>query len=191
MAPRRKEDYTEMHEVSRKKILMAAFELFGKYGYTQTSVDSIAKKAKISKGLIYHYFKSKQEILKGIFGYLMEEGEQMMEWSDQLPPEQFIEKVIDYSFDFVINRKKLNRLLIAITVQPEVVKGLKKEIDRAREVWMGRLIDVFEALKFKQPEAEAYLLGAIFDGVGIGYLAMSPDYPMEKVRKLVKKRYGL
>jgi AcrR family transcriptional regulator len=124
MAPRKKEDYKAMQEASRNKILMAALELFAKKGYSATSTDSIAQKAKVSKGLIYHYFKSKQDILKGIFELLMEEGNVMMEANNRLPPEQVIKNLIDYSFDFIINKTKLNRLLIGIAIQPEVVKGL-------------------------------------------------------------------
>ncbi len=191
MAPRKKEDYKAIQEVSRNKILMAALELFAGKGYAATSTDSIAKKAKISKGLIYHYFKSKQDILRGIFALLMEEGSQLMNENNQIPPDKAIKNLIDYSFDFIVNKAKLNRLLIAIAIQPEVVKGLKEELDNARELWIGVMIKMFRELNFQQPEAEAYLLGAMFDGVGMGYLALGEDYPIKKIKKLIEERYGL
>lgn len=191
MAPRKKEDYRTMQEVSRNKILMAALELFAGKGYAATSTDSIAKKAKVSKGLIYHYFKSKQDILSGIFAYLMEEGNELMNANNQLPPGKVINNLIDYSFDYIVNKAKLNRLLIAIAIQPEVVKGLKEELDKAKEVWMGIMIRMFKELNFQQPEAEAYLLSAMLDGVGLGYLALGEDYPLKKIKRLIEERYGL
>ena len=33
------------------------------YGYNATSVDAILKKAKVSKGSMYHHFKSKKELV--------------------------------------------------------------------------------------------------------------------------------
>ena len=45
------------------KIAKAAAKLFNKKGYLETNMDDIGAAAKMSKGGIYHYFKSKDEIL--------------------------------------------------------------------------------------------------------------------------------
>lgn len=47
-------------------ILQAAKELFRHYGYNKTSVNEIAKKAKVAKATIYKYFESKEMILHSI-----------------------------------------------------------------------------------------------------------------------------
>lgn len=46
----------------KEKIIKAAIEEFAKNGYKAASTNSICKNAKVSKGLIYYYFKSKEEI---------------------------------------------------------------------------------------------------------------------------------
>lgn len=46
----------------KEKIIIAAIEEFAENGYKAASTNSICKKAKVSKGLIYYYFKSKEEI---------------------------------------------------------------------------------------------------------------------------------
>lgn len=46
----------------KEKIIKAAIEEFAENGYKAASTNSICKKAKVSKGLIYYYFKSKEEI---------------------------------------------------------------------------------------------------------------------------------
>ncbi|HTN87050.1 MAG TPA: TetR/AcrR family transcriptional regulator, partial [Sorangium sp.] len=147
-----------------KKIIAAAFELFATKGYTQTSVDSIAAKAKISKGLVYYYFKSKEEILKSIFASLATEAGILYEGTENLSAKQFLKKIIDDSFQFITGQTKLFRLIFALTVQPEVVKGLKKELESLRKIWMADLIKAFETLGYEKPETEAYLLCAMFDG---------------------------
>lgn len=191
MSPRRKEDFEKMQEASREKILRAALELFAQKGYSTTSVESIAQKAKISKGLIYHYFNSKQDILKGIFNILMQSLNQFIADNNELLPKKYIEKMVEYSFQFIIYQTKINRFLIALAVQPKVVAGLKKEMDKAKQDWMKQLTLMFEKLNYEQPEAEAYLLGAIFDGVGIGYQALGKDYPINEIKKIIFKKYNL
>jgi AcrR family transcriptional regulator len=50
----------------------AAARLFNKKGYLETSMNDIAAKAKMSKGGIYHYFSSKDEILYFILSNYMD-----------------------------------------------------------------------------------------------------------------------
>lgn len=169
---------------------MAAFELFAGQGYAQTSVESIAVKAKISKGLIYHYFHGKEDILKGLFTLLQLETRELLSGSQGLSPQEFLKKLFDFSIGYITNHTKVNRLMLAMTLQPDVIKGLKKDIEKLRDVWMTMMIDLFKELKYENPEAEAYLLGAIFDGMSIGYLALD-GYPLDILKDLLEKRYGL
>ncbi|WP_026903979.1 TetR/AcrR family transcriptional regulator [Pedobacter glucosidilyticus] len=50
----------------KESIKKAAQDLFRKYGYHKTSVNEIAKKAKIAKATIYKYFESKELVLHAI-----------------------------------------------------------------------------------------------------------------------------
>jgi AcrR family transcriptional regulator len=45
------------------KIAGVASQLFGTKGYLETSMEDIASAAKVTKGGVYHYFRSKTEIL--------------------------------------------------------------------------------------------------------------------------------
>ncbi len=45
-----------------KKIIDSATELFNNNGYAGTSISGIAKKAEMSKGILYHYFKDKDAL---------------------------------------------------------------------------------------------------------------------------------
>jgi len=51
-----------MHIDKRKTILKVSKALFSRFGLVKTTVDEIAKLARIGKGTIYHYFKSKEDI---------------------------------------------------------------------------------------------------------------------------------
>ena len=46
-----------------KKILSIAARLFAKKGYEKVSIEEIAAKLSLTKGSLYHYFRSKEEVL--------------------------------------------------------------------------------------------------------------------------------
>jgi AcrR family transcriptional regulator len=48
-------------DARRAELIELGFELFGTYEYDSLSVEQIAVHARISKGLLYHYFQSKRE----------------------------------------------------------------------------------------------------------------------------------
>jgi AcrR family transcriptional regulator len=51
---------------TREKIVDAAIVTFSKHGYDRTKMDDIAETANLSKGTIYLYFKSKEELFFAI-----------------------------------------------------------------------------------------------------------------------------
>ena len=63
--PRSKEVIEKIQQESKEKILLAALHLFVKKGI-QTSMQEIAKEAGVSKGLIFHYFTSKEILITEI-----------------------------------------------------------------------------------------------------------------------------
>ena len=51
----------------RKRILDAAVRVFAEHGYHGARVGDIAKDAGVAHGLLYHYFTSKDDVLRTIF----------------------------------------------------------------------------------------------------------------------------
>jgi AcrR family transcriptional regulator len=56
---RRKEDRPQ-------EITEAAFEVFAEKGYSGARVEEVARRAGVSKGLLYLYFKTKEELFKAV-----------------------------------------------------------------------------------------------------------------------------
>ena len=63
MCPRSKEENERVRSQTTEQLLQAALTLFAKNGYHGVDLAEIAKEAGVSKGLAYHYFKSKEELL--------------------------------------------------------------------------------------------------------------------------------
>jgi AcrR family transcriptional regulator len=58
---------------TRDKILLASLKLFSEKGIRETTIKDIAKEVGITEGAIYRHFKSKDEIVLGLFGAYSEE----------------------------------------------------------------------------------------------------------------------
>ena len=58
--------YRRRKEDRPKEITAAALDAFAENGFAATRVDDVAKRAGVSKGLLYLYFKTKQELFKAV-----------------------------------------------------------------------------------------------------------------------------
>lgn len=54
-------------EATREGLVAAARSLFGMQGYAETSLDSIAAAAGVTKGALYHHFAGKEELFLVVF----------------------------------------------------------------------------------------------------------------------------
>ena len=57
---------------TKSRIVKAAWNLFYKNGYEQTTVEDIINASKTSKGTFYHYFKGKEALLNSL-SYLFDQ----------------------------------------------------------------------------------------------------------------------
>jgi AcrR family transcriptional regulator len=63
---------TQVANVSiREKLMRVSVQLFAEHGYAQTSVQQIVDTAGVTKGALYHYFTSKDDLLFDIYDRLL------------------------------------------------------------------------------------------------------------------------
>jgi AcrR family transcriptional regulator len=63
MSPRTRQQFEEIREEKRALIMDTALKHFADEGFHKTTINHLAKHAGISKGLMYNYFESKEELL--------------------------------------------------------------------------------------------------------------------------------
>lgn len=89
---------------TKERLLAVTFEEIYENGYYSTSVDKILKKAKMNKGSMYHYFKSKKELVLAVidvhvFGYIDKKYRAILDVNDNY---------IDSMFKVLKNRDSFN-----------------------------------------------------------------------------------
>jgi AcrR family transcriptional regulator len=92
MSPRNEEQNEAIKDERREQILSAALKAFAARGFAATRIGDIAARAGLSHGLVYHYFKSKEEIFYALLKRAMDTSAESVVTVEslQIPP---IEKV--------------------------------------------------------------------------------------------------
>lgn len=188
--PRSPEQFEELRAKSREKIISAALDLFAHKGYDATSIDSIAKKAGISKGLIYNYFESKEKILRAIFDEAMEVGDEILaRYKGLKDPYEIMRRMTMDTFEFLRKKKQYCQLLTAISLQPGVMGDLEDFVDQAFEKNMNIMKGLYSQIGDKDPYVSSLLMSAIFDGVSLGYCMLGDSYPLDAMEKRIIEDY--
>jgi len=75
ITPKRKRSTRETPEIRRKSLIQATMRSIAKYGYSGTTIEKICEEAQISRGLVNHHFKSKEELINQSYKELCNEWE--------------------------------------------------------------------------------------------------------------------
>jgi AcrR family transcriptional regulator len=63
----RKSRKTEQAEATRAAILAVARELFAEMGYANAGTEEVVKRARITRGALYHHFRDKEALFCGVY----------------------------------------------------------------------------------------------------------------------------
>jgi AcrR family transcriptional regulator len=128
MSPRSSEKFEEMREEKKTLIMDAALEHFSNVGFHATTITHIARHAGISKGLMYNYFKSKDDLLAAIINRSLTEiyGTFNPDHDSQLTTEEF-ELFIRKVFALFREKRQSWKLLFRIMMQQGVYENLLSE----------------------------------------------------------------
>lgn len=192
MSPRTEKQLSVLKEARKEQILMAALELFSKRGYQNTAISDIAKKAKLSKGLLYNYFESKEDLLNEVVLFAFKETTEVDDAMYDLnikTPKQVFASLLDEYFSMLKEQQDLMKLTLSLAVQASAIPSVHDTIMMVYNNLIEQLETVFINLGYKNSKNEAMLLGAIVDGIAIQYMLDVDNYPLEEMKKLILKKY--
>jgi AcrR family transcriptional regulator len=189
MSPRSKAQFEEIRDQARDKIMSAALQLFGTKGYEATTISQIAKEAGFSKGLLYNYFDSKEDLLKELVASLSKGEEDIMKQIVSDDPSVMLENIIRFTFKEYRDNMELWRLITSLAIQVERFAFIH---DLAVNKLNGYLV-LFEQLLtgigIPHPKEEARILAAVFDGVGWQKLFVKEDYQLDDFEEYLIIKY--
>ncbi|MFO7864534.1 MAG: TetR/AcrR family transcriptional regulator [Salinivirgaceae bacterium] len=181
-------------KIDRKaKIMDVALKLFAEEGFYNTSIAKIAKTAGVSKGLMYNYFESKDELLRAV---LLETIDTIYVHLDEdrdgtVTEKEFLNFIV-FLFDNIQERKVHWQLYTSLVLQKGVADKLSDDIGTLGKRSVEMLIAFFRECFKERFEAELIIFSSLIKGVLIQYLtdknATSVSYYREVVLDFYKER---
>jgi AcrR family transcriptional regulator len=118
----------------RAELLERGAELFARYSYDELSMRQIAKEAGISKGLLYHYFPSKQALFRATLAQAAEELRARTEPDPSLLPAEQLRNSLEAFLELISeNSLAYRKLMQSATSVPEVNELVNEIRDRTAE----------------------------------------------------------
>ena len=175
----------------RNEILKSVESLISVSGVNSISLKDIAKTCNISKGTLYYYYKTKDEIIFDVIvKHVQELHTEYLDWIERHQHDLTIERflsVILYKGVKLFNRAKLHIFLVN-----ECIKGndvLRNKFNELWNEWHKILqVGIKKAFKNEQDSADiAYLLMLIIDGLAIQEVLQNQIISEERIITLMKK----
>jgi len=135
-------------ENRKNAILKAARKLFLEKGFKTVTVESIARKAELSKGSIYLYYNSKEEIYTQILLSDIDKFHNHIADLLQNPSNasEALVRLADIYVDFFLNERELFRILMTFmlhTTDMNLPQDLNKQIIKTTNRTIGIIEEIF------------------------------------------------
>jgi len=144
-------------------ILKASIEVFGKKGYDRATTDEIAEKAGVAKGLIFHYFKNKEELYYQAYRYVVEKLQR--EFKNFLREnrnrdifdfmERWIEKKLEYSAS---HPEEADFLITLVSVGEDLRKRILLDLEKSQRVFFDFVREKLKDLDLAEDVTEEIAL---------------------------------
>jgi len=195
--PRTKEQNEAIRAEKKLLIMDTAMQLFAENGFESTNIESIAQKAGISNGLLYSYFKNKDDLLYQIVLSVMEKIAQ------NFHPEMTIESFLadcEKFFDYMLENKKVLMLYLTICLQPKVMQKFKFMRSKSEELPNNLMNFLKKHIGEERAMQEILLYSVITNGFSVNLLTSSTledeqytiytDMLKKTVVNFIKERYS-
>jgi AcrR family transcriptional regulator len=190
MSPRTEEQYKQIRTDRRTSILDAALHVFAEEGFHSASISKVSKAAGVSKGLMYNYFKSKEDLLHQLLDKIILKETDIMRFVNEKEfTSDSVASFLHYTVELLKEDPKHWKLYFLMSVQPEVMKILMEDHVQIHAEFNSKFMKFFEKQGHKDPVLQLQYFGAAFGGLKMSYVFDPDNFPIDKVCELIIKQF--
>lgn len=187
--PRTQEENDRIRKRTKEKIRDAAMELFMRKGYHATSIEDVSKHAQVSKGLLYNYYKGKEELLETMVEERIGELIQVMEKADALEtPAEQLKYIVEGAIDNVRQFPELFRFYLHLQTQPEsdevVAKYGKLLVEESSRQFQIQC-RIFERMGAADPVERSLYFSSALQGIMLMISTYPDQFPVEAMQRQI------
>ena len=126
------DEFDRLPQDKRGKVLEASIKEFAEKGYTNASTNAIVREAGVSKGLLFHYFRSKRDLYLAALDYCLNvQMDYFLQNARLRYPSDIIERVIEWGalkLEMVYRFPLMHRLLLNVLL--EMPSEVRSEVEK-------------------------------------------------------------
>ncbi len=191
--PRTHEENKRIRQIAKENIRHKAMDLFIKQGYHASSISDIAKEAGISKGLLYNYFKGKEDLLATIVEERIGKLIEVMEGALSLDtPSDQLKYIVNHAIDNVYTNPSVHRFFLHLQTQPEADEELIKYSKRIVEENARQFelqCEMFETLGVESPRKRSLYFSSTLQGVMLMISTYPQTFPVEEIKTQIIQKF--
>lgn len=188
--------------ITKKEIIIQhAFDLFAEKGYSDTSIDDIVRASGISKGGIYYYFQSKEEIFLAIASERLKQRNSLAkETNNTMSNREKIVNYINWTLTGFFDEKvqKMSRFTFefwsVLARNPSMSNKAKERYRMFYDNLAEILRQGIESGEFKEDihiPSMVYIILSTMDGIGfmnsVMDISLTPDIVENYIDMILKK----
>lgn len=191
--PRTPEENERIRQASKENIRAAAMEIFIKQGYYATSISDIAKQADISRGLLYSYYKGKEELLSEMVETRIMEVVDVMAKAVKLEtPNDQIKYIVNGAIDNIHKNPEVHRFYLHLQTQPKADEELIKYShliieENARQFELQ--CKIFEKMEENEPRKRSLYFSTVLQGIMLMISTYPQKLPIEELKQQMIKEF--
>ncbi len=185
-------------ETKKDKILCAGLKEFSEHGFDKASTDRISKDAGVSKGLIFHYYGSKENLylfaVNKCIDDILEEFNNVK--FDNLEFIDALIKIMELKYSFFLKNPMHYKILVNsfYNTPKKMLKKLEHRNSELRQMGINIIVDMIKDLPLKEGILSsdiAALVSSIANAIENKYLSylVSDAENIEKIYKDIKNEY--
>lgn len=190
MSPRTPSQYEKIRTDRKAAILDAALHVFAEEGYHSASISKVSKKAGVSKGLMYNYFESKEDLLHKLLNEIIMKEAQIMKYVSQNEfTDESITALLKDTVQLLKDDPKHWKLYFLMSVQPEVMKILMEDCKDIHATVYSKYIQYFEKKGHENPLLTVQYFGATFGGIKMSFIMDPEHFPIDETTTLLINQF--
>ena len=184
--PRSQKQNKKIRKQKKQLILDTALELFAENGFHATSMNQVAKKAGVSKGLAYNYFESKQDILDEIIktGFDSIYSHFDLNHDGILTRDEF-EHFIRNSFKAISENRKFWKLYSAIIMQADLAESMMEKYGDRSQIIMQMMNQFIASMGSNDPEGDLLVISSLMKGALLIVISAPDFFPLKQLEDKV------
>lgn len=187
----------DVSDERKSQIINAAEDVFTKKGFDEARMDDIAEETGLSKGTLYLYFKSKDDLIIAILDRMLQREFKQLENlnQDEISATEAIEKLTDLLTKDILGLLRLVPIIyefLALAFRNKYVQAaLKKYINRYIDILVPIIQRGIKSGEFRKVDARevAIAMGAMIEGTLLLWVydktLVKPEYHISTGMKLL------